>query len=194
MQNDTIRNRRERSPSGRFVVRIDPSLHAALRANARSEGVSLNRYCARKLGSPGSELPQPASDVVDRAFSILGESLSGVVVFGSWARGAPSWESDLDVLVIAADRLPISRGLYRHWDEGPELEWDGHAVEPHFVHLPAEDRTPTGLWAEVAMDGLVLFERGLAVSRRLAGIRRRILEKRISHRVVHGNSYWVRGS
>ena len=194
MQSDTIRNRHERPPSGRFVVRIDPSLHAALRARALTEGVSLNRYCARKLGSPSSGLPQPASEAVGRAFSILGGSLLGVVVFGSWARGEPSWESDLDILLIADDRLPISRGLYRQWDDRPELEWDGHAVEPHFVHLPAEGEMPSGLWAEVAMDGLVLFERGLAVSRSLAGFRRRILDERISHRVVHGNSYWVRES
>lgn len=192
MQDDTIRNQRERPPSGRFVLRIDPSLHGTLRARARSVGVSLNRYCARELGTPGSELPQPAAEALGRAFSILGESLLGVVVFGSWARGEPSWESDLDILLIADDRLPISRGLYREWDDGPALAWDRHAVEPHFVHLPADGEAPSGLWAEVAMDGLVLFERGLAVSRALAGVRRRILEERLSHRVVHGNPYWVR--
>ena len=192
MQDDTIRNQRERPPSGRFVLRIDPSLHATLRAGARSVGVSLNRYCARELGSPGSELPQPAGEAVGRAHSILAESLLGVVVFGSWARGEPSSESDLDILLIADDRLPIARALYRQWDDSPVLEWDGHTVEPHFVHLPADGEAPSGLWAEVAMDGLVLFERGLAVSRALAGVRRRILEERLSHRVVHGNSYWVR--
>lgn len=192
MANDTITDRRQRPPSGRFVVRIEPSLHASLRTRARSEGISLNRYCARELGSPGSELPPPAANVIGRAHSILGEALLGIVVFGSWARGEPSWESDLDILLIADVRIPISRGLYRQWDGGPTLEWDGHAVEPHFVHLPGEDETPSGLWAEVAMDGLVLFERRLEVSRTLAGVRRRILEERVSHRVVHGNPYWVR--
>ena len=191
---DTIHDRRQRPPSGRFVVRIDPSLHASLRARARSEGISLNRYCARELGSPGSELLPPAAEAVGRAHSILGEALLGVLVFGSWARGKPSWESDLDILLIAADELPISRSLYRQWDDGPALEWDGHVVEPHFVHLLADGETPSGLWAEVAMDGLVLFERRLAVSRTLAGVRRRILEERVSHRVVHGNPYWVRES
>ena len=173
-------------------VRIEPSLHASLRARARSEGISLNRYCARELGSPRSELPPPAAAVVGRAHSMLGEALLGVVVFGSWARGEPSWESDLDVLLIAGDQVSISRSLYRQWDDGPALEWDGHTVEPHFVHLPGEDETPSGLWAEVAMDGLVLFERRLEVSRTLAGVRRRILEERVSHRVAHGNPYWVR--
>lgn len=192
MSYDTIADNRQRPPSGRFVVRIDPALHASLRARARSGGVSLNRYCARELGSPSSELPTPAAEAVGRAHSILGESLIGVVVFGSWTRGEPSWESDLDILLIAGDRVPISRGLYRQWDDGPGLEWDGHTVEPHFVHLPAAGETPSGLWAEVAMDGLVLFERRLAVSRTLAGVRRLILEERVGHRVAHGNPYWVR--
>lgn len=194
MLDDTVTDRRQRPPSGRFVVRIEPSLHASLRARARSEGISLNRYCARALGSPRSELMPPAAEAVGRAHSILGEALLGVVVFGSWARGEPSWESDLDVLLTVGDQVPISRGLYRQWDDGPALEWDGHAVEPHFVHLPGKDETPSGLWAEVAMDGLVLFERALVVSRTLVGVRRRILEERISHRVVHGNPYWVRES
>lgn len=191
MSDDTIRDLRQRPPSGRFVVRIDPGLHAALRARARSEDISLNRYCARVLGSPGSELPPPASEAVGRAFSILGEALLGVVAFGSWARGEPARESDLDILLIAGDQVSISRSLYRQWDDGPALEWDGHAVEPHFVHMPADGATPSGLWAEVAMDGLVIFERRLEVSRTLAGVRRRILEDRVSRRVVHGNSYWI---
>ncbi|MDE2652523.1 MAG: toxin-antitoxin system HicB family antitoxin [Gemmatimonadetes bacterium] len=194
MPNDTINDPRQRPPSGRFVVRIDPALHASLRERARSEDISLNRYCARELGSPSSELPQPASEAVGRAHAILGESLLGVVAFGSWARGEPSWESDLDMLLIAGDGVPISRNLYRQWDDGPALKWDGHVVEPHFVHLLADGETPSGLWAEVAMDGHVLFERRLAVSRTLAGVRRRILEERLSHRVAHGNPYWVRES
>ena len=192
MLNDTIRGQRDRPPSGRFVVRIDPGLHASLRAKARAEGISLNRYCARELGSPSGELPEPATQAVDRALSILGESLLGAVVFGSWARGDPATESDLDLLLIADDRIPISRSLYRRWDDGPALEWDGHEVQPHFVRLPHEGEAPSGLWAEVALDGMVLFERRLAVSRLLTRVRRRIVAGRVSQRMAHGNPYWVR--
>lgn len=194
MEDNTIHKQRKRLPSGRFVVRIDSFLHAALQARARLEGISLNRYCARELESPGKELPEPAAKTVGRAYSIMGESLLGVVVFGSWARGESSWDSDVDTLLIADNHLPITRGLYRQWDDEPALEWDGHVIEPHFVHLLADDETPSGLWAEVAIDGLILFERKLLVSRALAGVKRQILEKRTSHRVVDGNSYWVRES
>ena len=192
MPSDTTRGRAERPPSGRFLVRIDPGLHAALRERAQSEGISLNRYCARELGAPRDELPRPATEAVRRAFAILGESLLGAVVFGSWARGEPAWESDLDLLMIADARTPITRSLYRRWDDGPQLEWDGREVQPHFVHLPGDGEVPSGLWAEVALDGMVLFERRLAVSRMLSRVRRRIVTGRVSQRVAHGNPYWVR--
>ncbi len=194
MSNDTNRDRPERPASGRFVVRIEPELHEFLRTRARSAGISLNRYCARELGSPSSELPRPAGEAVRRASSILGESLLGVVLFGSWMRGESSGGSDLDILVVADRRVAITRRLYREWDELPGLQWAGHTVEPHFVHLLAGGETPSGLWAEVAIDGVVLFERRLAVSLALASVRRRIQEERVTRRIVQGNPYWVRES
>lgn len=192
MTSDTIRN--ERPASGRFVVRIDPNLHASLRENARAAGTSLNHHCARKLAAPRAPLDPTAGAVVRRAASVLGDSLLGVVAFGSWARGDESSTSDLDVLLITDDGVAISRSLYRQWDAGPELDWDGHEVSPHFARLPPESEPVSGLWAEVAMDGLILFERGLVVSRHLARVRRRMLEGEISFRVVDGQPYWVRES
>jgi predicted HicB family RNase H-like nuclease len=35
--------------SGRFLLRIDPGLHAALRHAASASGQSLKEYCGRKL-------------------------------------------------------------------------------------------------------------------------------------------------
>ena len=128
---------------------------------------------------------------VRRAISILGDSLLGVVVFGSVARGDHRNASDVDILAVADHRVPINRGLYRRWDGEPELRWDGHRVEPHFVQLPAAAATPSGLWAELALDGLVLFERGLAVSSWLTAVRRQIAEGRFRRRVTHGQPYWI---
>lgn len=190
MMNDTTR--RQRPASGQFVLRIDPGLHASLREAASASNVSLNRYCARRLAAPGT-WPDPAAPaVVRRSASILGDSLLGVVAFGSRMRGDHTPASDVDVLAVVEDRTAISRDLYRRWDAEPSLTWDGHRVEPHFVHLPPESETPSGLWAEVALDGVVLFERALAVSERLAAIRRQILAGRVSRRVARGQSYWVR--
>ena len=49
----------------------------------------------------------------------------------------------------------------------------------------------SGFWAEVALDGLVLFERELVVSRRLAAVRRRVLRGELFRRVAGGHPYWV---
>ena len=187
------RERREsRAPSGRFVLRIDPGLHGHLREAARTADASLNEYCARKLASPGAWLDEEASSIVERAASVLGDALVGVVAFGSWVRGEHDSTSDFDVLLVSADALPISRDLYRRWDETPGLSWQGLGVEPHFVHLLPEGEVPSGLWAEVATDGVILFERGFEVSRRLAEVRRRIADGDIIRRVAEGHPYWVR--
>ncbi|MCY3700296.1 MAG: toxin-antitoxin system HicB family antitoxin [Gemmatimonadetes bacterium] len=179
-------------PSGRFVLRIDPGLHGALRTAARAASLSLNEYCARKLASPGAAPDPEASALIERAARLLGESLIGVVAFGSWVRGESGAASDFDVLLIAEERLPITRELYGRWDREPVLHWRGHEVEPHFVHLPPEGAVPSGTWAEAATDGRVLHERGWSVSERLADIRRMISAGRISRRLLHGQPYWVR--
>ncbi|WP_420462559.1 hypothetical protein [Candidatus Palauibacter sp.] len=142
--------------------------------------------------SPGAWLDEEASGLIGRAARLLGESLVGVVAFGSWTRGESRAASDFDVLLIAEECVPITRELYRRWDSEPALHWRGHEVEPDFVHLPAEGAVPSGMWAEVATDGVVLHERGPEVSERLAGIRGMISAGRISRRRVHGQSYWVR--
>jgi uncharacterized protein (DUF1778 family) len=178
-------------PSGRFNLRIDPELHASLREAAASAGTSLNEYCARKLASPGTLPDSAMAAVVRRAAKVLADSLMGVVAFGSWARGEETGSSDLDVLVVADGGVPVSRALYRRWDSGPELNWGGHEVTPHFARLPTKASAASGLWAEVARDGLVLFEREFMVSRYLAGVRRRILRGKLSARVADGQRYWV---
>jgi len=48
-----------------------------------------------------------------------------------------------------------------------------------------------GIWAEVALDGLVLFEQGLRLSTRLVQVRREIAAGRIVRRVAHGQPYWT---
>jgi hypothetical protein len=179
-------------PSGRFVLRIEPGLHAALKAAAEAAGLSLNEYCARSLAA-GSVVDEGAARAVVRAAGVLGEDLLGVVVFGSWARGVATAASDVDLLVVCGGGVVISRGLYGAGDEaGPPLEWEGRPVEPHFVGLPARGGRISGLWAEVATDGLVLFERRWRVSRHLAAVRSRIAAGEVERRWSEGGQpYWV---
>jgi hypothetical protein len=166
-------------------------LHAALRAAATALGVSLNEYCATKLALPIGSLigAGAARAVVERAAALLGADLVGVVVFGSWARGESGPTSDVDTLIVVDARRSVTRGIYREWDR-ETLTWDGHAVEPHFVHLPEVDAIGT-VWAESAVDGIVLFERDLEVSRRLAAVRREIVAGRLVRRFIHGQPYWA---
>jgi predicted nucleotidyltransferase len=178
--------------SGRFVLRIDPGLHGALREAARAMGLSLNEYCARKLAAPSPEFAGVglATAAVQRAAAVLDEGLIAVAAFGSWARTELHDESDVDLLVVAENDTKLSRRLYLAWDEAP-IRWRGHRVEPHFVHFPDPGRTLIGLWAEVAIDGIIFFARDLTLPRLLADVRRDIAAGRIVRKVVHGQPYWT---
>jgi predicted nucleotidyltransferase len=194
MKRDTTKRRfpRAGAASGRFVLRIGPGLHAALRGAAAAAGLSLNDYCARKLAAPAGDATglAGATETVQRAAGLFGDRLLAVVAFGSWVRGEASDRSDLDALVVLDEGVPLTRALYRAWDRAP-VSWGGRAVEPHFVHLPGPEERVAGLWAEVALDGVVLFEQALRLSTRLAGIRREIAAGRLVRRVVHGQPYWT---
>jgi predicted nucleotidyltransferase len=177
--------------SGRFILRIPPRLHTALRAAAAAAGISLNEYCSRKLAAAPANLGEPgAAAAVEQAADLFGAHLVAVAAFGSWARGTLGDESDVDLLVVVDPEAELTRDLYRRWDERPLL-WGGRPVEPHFARLGGDARPAPGLWAEVAVDGVVLFDRGFELSRRLARLRGEIAAGRLLRRQVHGQPYWV---
>ncbi len=164
--------------------------HAMLAAAARASGVSLNAYCVWKLtdvGAPGGLADERA--FISRAAAIAGDALLAVILHGSWARGDATPQSDVDLLVVVEPRVAPNRQWYREWDAQP-LTWQGRAVDPHFVHPPAEG-VLSGLWAEAAVDGIVTFDRDRRVSAALARIRRAIASGRFVRRVVHGQPYWT---
>ena len=174
--------------SGRFVLRIDPGLHASLREAAREADMSLNEYCALKLALPSGSSADWAVEAVRRAAFIFGSALVGVVAFGSWSRGEAATSSDIDLMIVVDESVEINRRLYRDWDDEP-IYWNTHLVEPHFAHLPAS--ATGGIWAEIAVDGVILFERGLLLSKRLVNLRQDIADGRLVRRRVHGQPYWV---
>lgn len=189
---DTRQRTTEVPASGRFLLRIPVGLHDALRRAARDAGLSLNEYCCRKLAAPIGNVSDAdgTADAVDWAGGLFGDRLLAVVAYGSWARGEAQRDSDVDLLVVVDARQRITRDLYRRWDER-RLVVDGRNVDPHFVHLHDDDRPWTGLWAEAALDGIVLFERGHDVSRCLSRIRRDVLAGRLVRRTSHGQPYWA---
>ena len=178
------------NPSGRFVLRIEPAIHAALRSAAEAAGLSLNEYCARKLMLPAVNVTGPAAAVLTHATRLAGGALAGVAAFGSWTRGELADTSDVDLLIVLDETLPIDREIYRAWDRNP-ITWNGREVEPHFVHLPAPQSPVSSIWAEVGVGGIVLFEREFALSRHLVAVRLMIADGQIVRRVIHGQPYWV---
>ena len=178
--------------SGRFVLRLDPDLHAELRREAAIRGISLNAHCVQRLAAPNGVSPglEGAAEAVRRVTELMGEALVGIAVFGSWARGEPADTSDVDVLIVIDGDVPITRHLYRRWDEAP-VAWDGRPVDPHFVHLLPQRRTPSGLWAEVAIDGIVLHDPRHRLFPQLAAVRCALAEGRLRRRTVHGVGYWA---
>ena len=171
-------------------MRIDPGLHATLRQAARDAGLSLNEFCARRLSLPTMSVEEPGRDATAKAAAMLGDALTGVVAFGSWTRNELAQTSDVDLLIVVDKEVQIGRRLYREWDEQP-LFWNGHRVEPHFVHLPRPGAPFSGTWAEVAVEGVILYERALTVSLALAEVRQKIVSGHIIRRRLHGQSYWV---
>lgn len=179
-------------------IPLTPELHAALREAARSSGLSLNEYCSRQLADAGvttteGSAREPAAAIVRRALGLLGGRLVGVLAIGSFVRDGAHDGSDVDILIVVDSDVAISRGLYRRWDEDP-LTWEGRAVDAHFARLPGSDERISGIWAEAAVDGVVLFDREFTLSRRLGQLRRRILAGEVKRRTVHGQPYWVHES
>lgn len=189
---DTIEHRKQ--PSGRFLLRVSPGLHGSLRRAADEAGLSLNDYCGRKLAAPGGGVGGLGAEVVAQAADQFGADLRAVLVFGSWARGEAGDDSDVDLLIVIDPGVALVRSLYRTWDEAAvPLTWDGRRLEVHFVHPPEAEEAPSALWAEAALDGLVLFDPGFDLSRRLIRIRKRIATGAVRRRRIHGQPYWVGG-
>ena len=79
--------------SGRFVVRVSPRLHNALRGHAARLGVSLNQLCRGALAAAvgektgeattGPVLPEP--EMLARITDSYRADLVGVILFGSRA-------------------------------------------------------------------------------------------------------------
>lgn len=162
-----------------------------LEAAARASGVSLNAYCVRRLTATGVDglVDEPMGALVSRAAAIVGDALVAVVLHGSWARGDATPDSDVDLLVVVDPRAAPNRQWYREWDVQPAV-WEGRAVDLHFVHPPAEEAL-SGFWAEVAIDGTVIFDRDRRICAALARIRRAIAAGRFVRRVAHGQPYWT---
>ena len=177
------------------MVRLPPRLHASLKRRAREEGVSLNGLCLDALksflGTGEQETREGASIPLQQFRDLLGESLSGILLFGSTARGEGREGSDIDLMIVVGSELPLTRALYERWDQGISGA-SSSRLSPHFVHLPGREMEAGSLWYEAAMDGIVLFDREGRIARLLRTIRRSMAEGKLRRKSVYGHPYWIR--
>jgi predicted nucleotidyltransferase len=186
--------------SGRFVVRVTPRLHGALRDRAARLGVSLNEVCRGALaaavdaeaGGATTESALPEHGMLARITDSYRPDIVGVILFGSRAQGTAGPHSDWDILLVMTPTTTLSRDLYRTWDELIDRADRVPIVNPHFIHLPP----PAGggsLWLEAALHGQVLWQRDAGLTRRLASARERIAAGEVRRRIAYGTPYWVHG-
>jgi len=179
-------------PSGKFVLRLDPKLHASLQLGANRKGLSLNQFCVeRLLGGGDLRGNEPFQTELIRALyratQIHPNDLEGLILFGSWARGEQREGSDIDLLVVLREGVSIKRDLYRQWEKVEE----NTSVEPSIVALPSLDQPFSGLWAEVALDGIILFECSQKIRHYLYKARQAIANGSLRRERAHGQNYWV---
>jgi hypothetical protein len=172
------------------LLRLPSDLHRSLARAAADAGLSFNELCVRRLTAPAPEDWAAARAlVVGRAHAMFGDRLHGVIALGSWARGDAGRASDIDVLLVVDAAVPLTRSLYRRWDEAP-LTFEERVIDPHFTHLPPPGTGPGPAWCEAAVDGLVWYDRGGRVADRLAEVRRAIADGRVMRAFSHGQPYW----
>ena len=109
--------------SGKFVLRMPPSLHRGLVNKTRSESISLNTLCIQLIKNSLAHYPEPSvwKNVIKEKLPLLKQKfknqLNGVVIFGSRVTGQQTDISDLDVLILLDSKYPIRRNLYTWWDQ-----------------------------------------------------------------------------
>lgn len=129
-----------------------------------------------------------------------GERLVALAVFGSWARGAATPASDLDVLIVA-EALP--RGRFKRLDEFAAVEratevsrarvWPGAAhplqLSPVFKTL-AELRAGSPLYLDMTLWRIVLHDRDGLLEGHLAALADRMAELGSRRTESKGGAYW----
>ena len=189
-----------------LILRIPSSLHQQLKQDARSADMSLNKLCrgllSRRVGNPsaekapismalgfgGSHQTEMLRDISAQVLETLGDNIEGLVLFGSCARGRQTANSDIDLLVVLNSSMTFDRDVYSRWQP---RKFNGREVAPLFVQIPGEGERIGGLWFEVALDGIVLYDKDLELSRFLSHVRNLVADGQVRRMVTHGHPYWV---
>ncbi len=182
--------------SGKFVLRLPTALHGQLAKKGMAEGKSLNKICI-DLISLALQQPFSSSEndplypsVITALQKKFGKELLGVLLFGSQVTGMATEASDVDFLIALSKKIPLTRGLYRWWDEKIEepadAEWN-----PQFVNLPVSVESAGSLWFEAATAHKILWENGKRTTQFLDQLKKVIDTDQIQRHWSNGHPFWV---
>lgn len=188
-------------PSGKFVVRLPPQVHQQLKSESLKRGLSLNELCQERLSSHTHVQPQRLSPLPDIVLTQILDNakklqlpIQGILLFGSFARGEQSENSDIDLLIILSNEKIIERALYQDWDLAfsDHRFYGSHEINPHFVYLPEDPKNCGSLWLECALEGMLIFETKEAnIQKKVLQIRNLIAQGRWRRKYAHGHPYWT---
>ncbi len=178
--------------SSQLMLRIDSELHANLRKQAEEACKSINEYCRESLILPISATTRLYGGVLANLVSAFKENIEGLILYCSAVRGELFHDSDIDILVVLNNQEKISRKTYQRVEpQMIQIENRWHEIEINFVHLPLDEKFDFGLWAEIATEGIVIWENGIGLSGFLAKIRRNISAGVFLRKEVQGQPYWI---
>lgn len=174
--------------SGKFVLRLPSELHQAVCLEADRQGCSLNQWITQRLATSLGKTAH--SEVVDLIKAAFGEQISGVMLFGSTARGESHASSDIDLLLVLKPSIKLNRTFYSKWDEdvGPHV---ASSYSPHFVEWPKDILKIGSLWLEVASEGEFLDCESPELRQALHRIKQMIASGRFIRKSSSGSVYWI---
>jgi len=177
-------------PSGRFVLRLDPLVHQRLKLQAELRRISLNEWISQIIDGLGVNFSAEQQAVLLAIQSVFGNRLEGVILFGSVVRNEQRKNSDIDLLVVLKNDVPIDRSLYKNWDEkiAPNIN---QKYNPQFSHQPVPEAA-SSLWLEVSLEGEILLDIQGNLDQVLRKIRIEISENHYKRKISQGHPYWVR--
>lgn len=137
------------------VVRVD--------RDGRSNRVQINAAKLLRSDNPVTTIPQPeyhepVREVRDRITEEIG-SETGIVLFGSVARGDADRASDIDVFVVVEDgRMEAQRLAHSIEEDVASERFNGDRFEPHIVVETRDSAVTHDRIREVLIEGITLHE------------------------------------
>lgn len=192
----TILSRLENSG---FVIRVSHGVYMLL----DPQYVVAEAADAAGLGSlRGTAYEDMLRGLMSCLFRHFGERLLSVIVFGSVARGTPSLNSDIDVLVVVKDwdksvleRAEEVAGVEAHLSPLRNKLWLKHGMLApiQFLTLDSADADRMRpLYLDMSVDGIILFDRNQFMRSVLERLKKRLEELGARRVQLPDQSwYWV---